>query len=33
MNAADERLVDVDIDFKRIHVDEGAYAGACEAAD
>jgi hypothetical protein len=33
MNAADERLVDVDVDFERIHVDEGAYAGTREAAD
>src|SRR6201987_5159616 len=33
LNAADERLVNVDVDFDRIHVDEGEYAGAREATD
>ena len=32
LHAADERLADVDLDFQRIHVDDGADAGAGEAA-
>jgi hypothetical protein len=33
LHAADEGFVDVDLDLDRIHVDEGADAGAGEAAD